>query len=182
MRRQARLQPLVELLELILSRTRLDSLYAAKAGGQSKRANLQAFYQLAADFEANGRRDLEQFLEHLDSLEDKGLVTDNGQNAPNAVTIMSIHKSKGLEFPVVFVCGLSRSFNRESVRAQVLCDQTLGLGLVAVDAVILTDPLQQASVSKVILAAKRVRIVHKYLIYLVFGNHTEHRKVPGIDA
>jgi ATP-dependent helicase/nuclease subunit A len=46
---------------------------------------------------------------------------------------MSIHKSKGLEFPVVFVGALSREFNRESTRAQVLCDQELGLGLSAVD-------------------------------------------------
>lgn len=133
LRRQARLQPLVELLELILSRTRLDSLYAAKAGGQSKRANLQAFYQLAADFEANGRRDLEQFLEHLEAMEEKGLIAAGEQSAAGAVTLMSIHKSKGLEFPVVFVSNLSKAFNKESARGQVLCDQDLGLGLSAVD-------------------------------------------------
>ena len=46
---------------------------------------------------------------------------------------MSIHKSKGLEFPVVFLCGLSRGFNMESARTQVLCDKDLGLGLGCVD-------------------------------------------------
>lgn len=46
---------------------------------------------------------------------------------------MSIHKSKGLEFPVVFLCGLSREFNREGLRAQVLCDRELGLGLSVAD-------------------------------------------------
>ena len=46
---------------------------------------------------------------------------------------MSIHKSKGLEFPVVFLCGLSRSFNRESLQAQILCDKKLGLGLSVAD-------------------------------------------------
>ena len=132
-RREARLQPLAQLLESILALTRMDSIYATMPGGELRSSNIQAFYQLAVDFEKTGRRDLEQFLEHLDAMEEKGLITDAGQNAANCVTIMSIHKSKGLEFPVVFVCGLSRSFNRESTRAQVLCDQMLGLGLAAVD-------------------------------------------------
>ena len=132
-RREARLQPLAQLLESIFALTRMDSLYAAMPGGEVRKSNIQAFYQLAVDFEKTGRRDLEQFLEHLDALEEKGLITDAGQNVSGSVVIMSIHKSKGLEFPVVFVCGLSRSFNRESTRAQVLCDQTLGLGLAAVD-------------------------------------------------
>ena len=46
---------------------------------------------------------------------------------------MSVHKSKGLEFPVVFLCGLAREFNTESMRAQILCDQELGLGLSVAD-------------------------------------------------
>jgi ATP-dependent helicase/nuclease subunit A len=88
---------------------------------------------LAVSFEKSSRRDLEQFLEHIASLESKGLIASGEPSANGAVTIMSIHKSKGLEFPVVIVAGLSRIFNRESTRAQVLCDQSLGLGLSAVD-------------------------------------------------
>ena len=132
-RREARLQTLAQLLESIFALTRMDSIFAAMPDGAVRKSNIQTFYQLAVDCEKTGCRDLEQFLEHLESLEDKGLVTDSGQSASGSVTIMSIHKSKGLEFPVVFVCGLSRSFNRESARAQVLCDQSLGLGLAALD-------------------------------------------------
>ena len=76
-------------------------------------------------------RDLGQFLEYLDSREEKGLITESA--ASGGVTIMSIHKSKGLEFPVVFLCGLAREFNTESLRAQILCDQELGLGLSVAD-------------------------------------------------
>ena len=133
LRRQARLQPLAVLLENIFALTRMDSIYAAKPGGDAKKANLQTFYALAVSFEKSGRRDLEQFLDHVASLEDKGLIAAGEPTAAGAVTLMSIHKSKGLEFPVVIVAGLSRSFNRESTRAQVLCDQSLGLGLSAVD-------------------------------------------------
>ena len=131
-RREARLQPLAQLLESIFAQTRMDSLFGAMADGTVRRENLQTFYQLAIGFEKTGRRDLEQFLDHLDALSHKGLIVE-GTQAGGAVTIMSIHKSKGLEFPVVFVCALSRSFNRESTRAQVLCDKDLGLGLAAVD-------------------------------------------------
>ena len=132
-RREARLQPLARLLESIFAQTRMDSFFAAMEDGDIRKDNLHLFYQMAADYEKMGRRDLEQFLDHLDTLEKKGLVTTNTQGATNAVTIMTIHKSKGLEFPVVFVSGLSRTFSRESVKGQVLCDQKLGLGLVAVD-------------------------------------------------
>jgi len=131
-RREARLQPLAQLLESIFSRTRMDSIFGSMPDGNMRADNLQTFYQLAISFEKTGRRDLEQFLDHLEALSHKGLIVE-GTQASNAVTIMSIHKSKGLEFPVVFVCALSRSFNRESSRAQVLCDQDLGLGLAAVD-------------------------------------------------
>jgi len=133
LRQQARLQTLTQLIQTVFVRTRIDSLYGAKVDGENRSANLQAIYQMAAAFESSGPRDLEQFLAHLDAMEDKGLIAAGEQAAPGAVTLMSIHKSKGLEFPVVFVSNLSKAFNRESVRGQILCDQTLGLGLTAVD-------------------------------------------------
>ena len=133
LRREARLQTLVQLIEKIFLLTKMDSVYAAMPGGEARKANLQIFYALAADFESTSRRDLEQFLEHLEAMEEKGLIAAGEPTAKGAVTLMSIHKSKGLEFPVVFVSNLSREFNRESSRAQVLCDQNLGLGLSAVD-------------------------------------------------
>lgn len=150
-RRVARLQPLAQLLESIFTLTRMDSIFAAMPDGKVRQTNLQTFYQLAVDYEKTGRRDLEQFLDYLDALEDKGLVTDSGQTGIGSVTIMSIHKSKGLEFPVVFVCGLSRIFNRESTRAQVLCDQTLGLGLTAVDE---KNRVRYPTIAKRAIAAK----------------------------
>lgn len=133
LRKAARLQPLTQLLETVFYQTRIDSIYGAMTGGESRKKNLQTFCSLAADYEAVGRRDLSQFLRSLEILSEKGLIASEEQGAAGAVTLMSIHKSKGLEFPVVFVCGLSREFNRESVRAQVLCDKSLGLGLTAVD-------------------------------------------------
>ena len=132
LRQEARMNTLAELIEKIFTLTRMDSIYGAQPGGEAKKANLEAFYRMAAEYESTGRRDLNQFLEFLQSQEEKGLMTA-GEAPGGCVTIMSIHKSKGLEFPVVFLCGLSREFNRESLRAQVLCDRELGLGLSVAD-------------------------------------------------
>ena len=128
----ARMMPLARLLEEIFCITRLDSIYAAMTGGVERTANLREFYRMALDFESAARRDLGQFLEHLELLEEKGLTVQDPP-AGGAVQILSIHKSKGLEYPVVFLSALSRGFNKEDLRAQVLCDGELGLGLSAVD-------------------------------------------------
>ena len=128
----ARQMPLARLLEEIFCVTRMDSIYAAMDSGVERTANLREFYRLALDFEASARRDLSQFLEHLELMEADGLTIQEPPTG-GAVQILSIHKSKGLEYPVVFLSSLSRSFNKEDLRAQVLCEKSLGLGLSAVD-------------------------------------------------
>jgi len=150
LRSESRMCSVTELIQRIYVQTRMESIYAAMDGGDVRSANLQTFYTLAADYEATSRRELGQFLEYLQMMSRKGLMT-SGENVSGAVTIMSIHKSKGLEFPVVFLCGLSREFNRESLRAQVLCDQVQGLGLVVADT---RNRVRYPAISKRAIAAK----------------------------
>ena len=133
LRTDSLLYSLSELLQLIFAETKLGVVYAAMEDGNSRYANLQAFCRIAGDYEATGQKDLGQFLDHLSALEEKGLVLPGQLQDSGAVTVMSIHKSKGLEFPVVFLCGLSRGFNQENIRAQVLCHKELGLGLSCID-------------------------------------------------
>ena len=128
LRSEAKMRSITSLLEICFRLTKVDSIYGAMANGNTKGANIQMFYQLAVDYEKQSLKDLSQFLDYLDSIEDRGLVM-TGSHPTDAVAIMSIHKSKGLEFPVVFLCNLSRRFNMENVRAQILCDKELGLGL-----------------------------------------------------
>ena len=151
LRLEARRQPLTRLLQSCFSATRLDSIYGAMDNGKARRENLQIFFQLAAEFETGTLRDLSQFLDFLDAMEEKGLLSSASGNA-GSVSIMSIHKSKGLEFPVVFLCGLGRSFNRESLQAQILCDRELGLGLSVAD----TDSrIRYPSLAKRAIASKQ---------------------------
>lgn len=150
LRREARLSTLAQLVDRVIQLTKLDHIVAAMDGGEVRIGNLQAFYQMAAAFESGSRRDLAQFLDHLQSMEDRGLLRA-AEPEPGAVTIMSIHKSKGLEFPVVFLCGLSREFNRENTRAQVLCDKELGIGLSCVDT---KNRVRYPTISKRAIASK----------------------------
>ena len=150
LRKDARMHTLTQLLERCFALTRLDSIYAAMSGGDTRAANLQTFCQLAVDFEMGNHRDLGQFLDHLDAMEAKGLITA-GSEGKDCVTIMSIHKSKGLEFPVVFLCGLSREFNRDSLRSQILCDRELGLGLSVADT---KNRVRYPTISKRAIAAR----------------------------
>ncbi len=96
--------------------------------GDVKAGNLQAVYQLAAVYEQGGLRDLSQFLNYLViMLEDGRIQVQN--SASGSVTIMSIHKSKGLEFPVVFLSNLSYKFSNKSFEDKIYWDQELGLGM-----------------------------------------------------
>ena len=132
LRKNAKMERLTQLLESCFRLTRIDSIYGAMPGGDARKENLQTFYSLVCDFESGSMGDLGRFLDHLTAMEVKGILS-GGASASGCVNIMSIHKSKGLEFPVVFLCGLSRNFNKESLRAQILCDKELGLGLSIAD-------------------------------------------------
>jgi len=154
LRNAAALGTLPELFERIFHLTRLDSIYAAMDQGEEKRSNLDSFYQLAVEYAVNGADDLDRFLTYLEALEERGIPGTTQENTPGAVTIMSIHKSKGLEFPVVFLCGLARRFNQESLRAQVLCHKEMGLGLSCLDQ---ENRVRYPTISKAAIAAKMSR-------------------------
>ena len=134
LRQQARLSSVTQLLAEVFRRTNILSIYAAMPNGGERLENLQTFYQMASDYEVSGQKELGRFLDFLVAAQERGFSRTGSQQEKGAVTLMSIHKSKGLEFPIVFLCGLSRSFNQESIRQQVLCDQELGLGLNCVNA------------------------------------------------
>ena len=154
LRKLARISTVTELLSAVYTQTNLLSIYSAKEDGELRLSNLQSFFQIVSDFESTGPRELARLLEFLDAAQERGLMNPNIQQEKGAVTIMSIHKSKGLEFPVVFLCGLSRMFNQESARTQVLCDKDLGLGLGCVD---MDLRLRYPTIAKRAISAKIIR-------------------------
>ncbi len=132
LREDARILRLPQLMEKIFSVTKIDSIFSGYCDGAVRTNHLQSIFRLAIDFDAVGGKDLRGFIEYLQSVaESRKLESSNG--ASNAVLITSIHKSKGLEYPVVFLPALSKRFNLRDTQAPVLCDKTLGLGLYCVD-------------------------------------------------
>ncbi len=154
LREYARIETVTQLLSRVYADTNLLSVYASMDDGDVKLDNLQSFFQIVSDYESSGPKELGRFLEYLDAASERGLSVSSGSRDAGAVTIMSIHKSKGLEFPVVFLCGLSRGFNTESARAAVLCDKDLGLGLNCVDA---KQRVRYPTVAKRAIGVKMIR-------------------------
>lgn len=133
-RKAARQLTVSQLIHYLFAKAGILSIYGAMEDGDDRVRNLQSFSQIASDYESTGYKDLTYFLSHLSAMEEKGLSTVEAPPV-GSVRIMSIHKSKGLEFPVVFLCGLSRMFNMSDLQKQVLCHKELGLGLVHTDTV-----------------------------------------------
>lgn len=132
LREESRFLTVTQLIHKIFLCTNMLRIYGAMSNGDSCVQDLLAFTQIASDFEHTDRRDLFYFLEYLGNMREQGIPVDK-TGCGNAVQIMSIHKSKGLEFPVVFLCGLSRSFNMTDTTKAVLCHKELGLGLACVN-------------------------------------------------
>ena len=133
LRQDAKILTVSQLLSEIYTQTNILNVFGAKIDGENRLDNLQTFFQIVSDYENSGPKELGRLLDYLESIRERGLGLGGEVQETGAVTIMSIHKSKGLEFPVVFLCGLSRRFNQESLRSQILCDKDLGLGLSCVD-------------------------------------------------
>lgn len=114
----------------LYERTNLMGIFGVMPGGSERQGNLLTLYELARRFEGTGHRGLFGFLSHLARLREAGVrITPPGKAGDGGgVSILSIHRSKGLEFPVVFLCGLSKRFNRDDLKKPVLFHPKLGLG------------------------------------------------------
>ena len=120
--------PMAELVWLLLTELDLLALCSAMRDGAQRRARLMAFIEMAERYEGSGYRGLHRFVLWLRKRSEKGQEPALGGAESSAVQIMSIHKSKGLEFPVVFLCDTARRFNKQDSRDTVLVHPELGLG------------------------------------------------------
>ena len=112
----------------------LLGVFGAMDGGGERRENLIAFSRHAEKFESGGYRGLFAFVTHLRRLLDAGEAPEtHAAAAVSGVRLMSIHKSKGLEFPIVILADLDHTFSRQDFDTAVLVHPTLGLGPRRVD-------------------------------------------------
>ncbi|MDO4812988.1 MAG: helicase-exonuclease AddAB subunit AddA [Eubacteriales bacterium] len=123
-----------ELLLEIYHRCNVLGIFGAMPNGEERRENLMAFFELAEEFEAVGHTGLFSFVTYLrDLLRDGKAPSPQTAHYAGGVRIMSIHKSKGLEFPVVILSDLAKRFNHMDFGGSVLVHQQFGIGPMCVD-------------------------------------------------
>lgn len=124
--------PIHELIKIILRETGYGHYVAAMPAGNRRTANLNMLLEKAAAYEKTSYKGLFHFVRYIDELQkydvDFGEADMVGENE-DVVRIMSIHKSKGLEFPIVIVSGMGKNFNKQDTRSKMVLHPELGIGL-----------------------------------------------------
>lgn len=130
-REAAALMPLEELMARVFIDTGYYRYVGMLPAGAKKKANLKLLKKYAEDFESGSGVGLFAFLQYIDRLKTSGVKIGEAKlvgGSENLVSIMTIHKSKGLEFPIVFVCNTNKQFNNQDLMKNVLMHHELGLG------------------------------------------------------
>lgn len=124
--------PLHSLIWDIYQESGYYDFLGAMSGGKQRQANLEVFYERARQFEKGSQRGIYRFLRYIDRLlergDDFGAAHAVGEK-DDVVRIMTIHKSKGLEFPIVFLANLGKNFNVRDMQEKVLLHKNLGMAL-----------------------------------------------------
>lgn len=128
---QAVYLPIHELIHRMYLLTGYYDYVSAMPAGQVRKANLDMLIEKASAYEKTSYKGLFHFIRYIERL--KKYETDFGEataagKSQEMVRLMSIHKSKGLEFPIVFLAGMGKSFNKQDVRGRLLIDADLGIG------------------------------------------------------
>ena len=142
-----------------------QAVFGAMPGGAQRRQNLIAFYRFACEVTASGRRGLFDFVTYVREMMEQEKLPKLSGGGGGGVRIMSIHKSKGLEFPIVILCDLHKAFNTDDLKKMVLVHPQLGLGTVRIDEKrrIRYDTITRTAVSAVLekeAKAEEMRILY----------------------
>lgn len=129
-REEARTRSVHDLLYLVIREHRYMEYIAALPGGSIRLANVEMLLERALDYERLRLHGLFGFLRYMRQLEKYQIdFGEGGEETGSTVRIMTIHKSKGLEFPICFVSGLSKRFNRRDLNGSLLIHTDMGIGM-----------------------------------------------------
>ncbi|MBQ9229425.1 MAG: helicase-exonuclease AddAB subunit AddA [Eubacterium sp.] len=120
------------LLRQILGDTSYLSVIAAMGNYEQRRLNVMKLIELAKRFDAGESIGLTAFVRYLDAVIESKLEVESADISSagdNCVTLMSVHKSKGLEYPIIFLAGSAHRYNMDDLHAPVLLNSKLGVGL-----------------------------------------------------
>ncbi|MDD4189039.1 MAG: helicase-exonuclease AddAB subunit AddA [Eubacteriales bacterium] len=167
-RRLSVYMPTDQLLWQLYNETGYFEMASAMPAGEQRRANLRILFEKARQYEETSYKGLFSFVNFMDKLieseGDLGSAKILGEN-DNVVRIMSIHKSKGLEFPVVFLSGCGTKFNLKDLNGTILINKEMGFGIDAIDPerrVIYASPQKEAvkEINRVETLSEEMRILY----------------------
>ncbi len=156
------------LLWQLLEETGYGDYAASLPGGEQRAANLDMLVEKAVTFEGTSYKGLFHFVRYIDQLQkydvDYGEANIQDEKT-DVVSLMSIHKSKGLEFPIVFVSGIGKKFNMQDTKGSIVTHPELGVGLDMIDATlrIKTPTLLKKTIQQKVLresAAEELRVLY----------------------
>ncbi len=137
----------------------LKSIYSSKlfaASGLANSENLRLLYEYARRFESGAFRGLCNFIEYINNIIAEGTKFDTaaGESAADKISLMTVHHSKGLEFPVCFLCGTAGKFNRSEFRDSLIYEYSAGVAMKIPDGTgfaRINTPMREAVASKILL-------------------------------
>jgi ATP-dependent helicase/nuclease subunit A len=176
----ARHAELPQLVQRIIGETHHAFFAAARPGGPQRTALLHALVRFAAEFAAGGQHGVAEFVEHLEELERQDALPSTALAVgQDVIRVMTVHASKGLEFPVVFVLNAGAGFNRSSGNRALQLDTRAGLGLSCFDYPTRRE-LRMAAHHTVRLAVlAREREEELRLLYVALTRAREHLTIIG---
>lgn len=192
-RQTAQQQPLVELIWQIYDLTGYLDYVGAMPGGHQRQANLHALYQRAHTYEQTSFKGLYQFIRFIEKMQehDKDLGVAPAQLTANTVNVMTIHGSKGLQFPVVFVIDTTHGFNQGASRENAVVDAVAGVGIRYLDdqRVVYDTPQRQAVIEEVQRGerAEDLRVLYVALTraeqrLILTGSFNEERRTQSLAS
>lgn len=181
-RERLRREPLADVLWQILSDTGYWAYVGGLRDGPRRRANLVRLHDRARQFGRFARQGLYRFLRFIDQLDkrqrDPGIASPVSE-ADDVVRIMTIHHSKGLEFPVVILPDLGKRFNLADVRSTMVFDRAEGIGLSVTD---VSQGIRYPSLPKLAVAdavARQIRAEEMRVLYVALTRAREHLILVG---
>ena len=172
-RQESLLQPVDRLLARLLDETGLYAQMGACTGGAQRQANLDALLFRARVFGQGAERGVGAFVRFMDRAGQSSARLGAAQQvSADVVRVLTIHRSKGLEFPIVFLCQLGRRFNMDDQRRNLVLHGTAGIGLRWIDGGVLRDTAARRAIVR---RQRREQLAEEMRVLYVGMTRAEHR-------
>ncbi len=128
-RKRSVIMPLAKTVSLVINESGFINMVSAMNEGATRRNNLLLLIQYAKDYETSNSSSLSRFVDYIIAQSESGLKSALANTGSNAVKIMSIHSSKGLQFPICIIANTSSAFKKDYNKNAVCFDEECGIGL-----------------------------------------------------